>query len=111
MVSGLLNKLGFWDKDIKKKWKLHKDWIWFHAVSVGELNAIYPLIENIRLLNPNLSVMISCTTEAGYNLAKSKTKNTAISVIYFPFDIPLILNNLFNIINLKLIIIAETEIW
>ncbi len=111
MVSGLLNKLGFWDKDIKKKWKLHKDWVWFHAVSVGELNAISPLIENVRLLNPNLSVMISCTTEAGYSLAKNKTQNTDISVIYFPFDIPLILNNLFNIINLKLVIIAETEIW
>jgi 3-deoxy-D-manno-octulosonic-acid transferase len=111
MISGLLNKLGFWGNDIQERWKLHQNWVWLHAVSVGELNAIYPLIENIRLINPNLPIMISCTTEAGYNLAKNKTRNTDISVIFFPFDIPPILNNLFNIINLKLLIIAETEIW
>lgn len=114
MISGLWEKLGFWPKELVKKWRSKRDWIWFHAVSVGEFNAILPLIEEISVKKPSYQIMISCTTKAGYELAKNKTKEKRekeFIVFYFPFDFPWTINSLLKFANVKLLVIAETEIW
>lgn len=41
--AGLGQKLGFINKQLKQKCRLLKGCVWFHAVSVGEFNAILPL--------------------------------------------------------------------
>ncbi len=112
MFDNFLQKIGIWPNDLTQAWKDKTDWIWFHAVSVGEFNAISPLIELIHNEKPNYPIMISCTTKAGYSLAKSKTKDEKnMIVFYFPFDIPLIVSSLLKKVSIKLLIIAETEIW
>ena len=111
MISGFWQKLGFWPSDLIKAWRSKTEWIWFHAVSVGELNAVYPLILEINKEKSLYPIMISCTTKAGYNLAKELTKNKNFIVFYFPFDLPWVINSLLNYASVKLFIIAETEIW
>lgn len=111
MISGLKEKLGFWSNELIKKWLSHKDWIWIHAVSVGEFNLVYPLVLEINKSYPNYPIMISCITKAGYNLAKAKSIDKNFLVFYFPLDIPYIINSLLNYAKVKLLIIAETEIW
>lgn len=111
MLAGFFEKLGFWSDDIIKTWKSKSGWIWFHAVSVGELNAVWPLILEINKTKSQHPIMISCTTNAGYNLAKELTKEKDILLFYFPFDIPQTIKSLLNLAKLKLFIIAETEIW
>ncbi len=112
MFDDFLQKIGVWPNDLTQAWKDRADWIWFHAVSVGEFNAIYPLIELIHNEKSNYPIMISCTTKAGYTLARSKTKDERnIVVFYFPFDIPLIVSSLLKKVSIKLLVIAETEIW
>lgn len=111
MTSGFWQKIGFWPKELRNAWESKKDWLWFHAVSVGELNAIWPLILNIHHIKPNYPIMISCTTNAAYNLAHNLSKDKNFQIFYFPFDLPPILNSLTNHVRLKLLIIAETEIW
>ena len=118
MISGLWEKLGFWSQKLIKEWESKKNWKWFHAVSVGEFNSIVPLIEEISNKKPESPIMVSCTTKAAYNLAKDKSKgrfktylNQNILVFYFPFDLPHIINSLLNHAKVKILIIAETELW
>ncbi|MBI3589921.1 MAG: hypothetical protein HY094_00910 [Candidatus Melainabacteria bacterium] len=111
MISGFWQKVGAWPKDLIKSWQNKSDWIWFHAVSVGEFNAILPLIEKINISKNQYPIMVSCTTKAAYNLANKITKNKDILVFYFPFDFPVIINKLLNFAKIKLLIITETEIW
>lgn len=111
MISGFWEKSGFWSNTLINKWKDKSDWIWIHGVSVGELNAVWPLVLEINKLKPNYPIMISCTTKAGYALAKELTKDKGFILFYFPFDFPHILKSLLNYAKVKLVIIAETEIW
>ncbi len=111
MITGFKEKIGIWTPTTKNKWIKHQDWIWFHAVSVGELNAIWPLILELNKLKSEYSIMISTTTEAGYKLANELSKEKQFLVIYFPFDIPLIVKKIFDYAKIKLLIITETEIW
>lgn len=111
MIKGFWQKIGFWPAGIVKAWKSKTNWIWFHAVSVGELNAVWPLILEVNKQKPFYPVMISCTTEAGYSLAKKLTSTKDFLVLYFPFDIPQVIQSLLNHAKIKLLIIVETEIW
>lgn len=111
MTSGLWQKLGFYPKDLINTWKSKSDWVWFHAVSVGELKAVWLLILKVNQEKPGIPIMISCTTKAGYKLASELSKKYNFLVFYFPFDFPYTVKKLFNYIKLKLFIIVETEIW
>lgn len=111
MISGFWQKLGFWSKDLINNWTSKKDWLWFHAVSVGELKAIWPLILEIKKTKNSYPIMISTTTRAGYKLANELTANKDILVFYFPFDLSYIVKSLLNYAKIKILIIAETEIW
>ncbi len=111
MLSGLTQKLGIWPQELIQIWRAKTNWLWFHAVSVGEINAVWPLIKNIKKLKPEYPIMLSCTTRNGYILAIEKVKNVDIIAFYFPFDIPFIIKRLFNYAKIKLLIIVETEIW
>lgn len=111
MISELWQKLGFWSKDLINTWKSNKDWLWFHAVSVGELKAVWPLILKVNQNNSHFPIMISCTTKAGYELAKGLVKENKILVFYFPFDFPQTVNSFLNHVKVKLLVIVETEIW
>ena len=109
MISGCLEKFGFWSKKLITNWKSKKNWIWIHAVSVGEINAIIPLAKKLNATKS--PIMISTTTEAGYNHLKKLSQENSFIFFYFPFDLPWIIKNLLRHASIKLLIITETEIW
>ena len=111
MISGFWQKIGFWSKELVKSWKEKEDWIWFHAVSVGEINAIWTLVLKLQEEKKSYPYMISTTTAAGYKYLKQLTKDKDFLIFYFPFDLPWIIKSLFNCAKIKILIIAETEIW
>jgi 3-deoxy-D-manno-octulosonic-acid transferase len=111
MIVGLKQKLGFWPQSLIKIWQSKSDWIWFHAVSVGEINAALPLLLKIKEEKPNNPIMLSTTTKAGYELAEKIGKEKGVTVLFFPFDFPNVVNNLLNTVKVKLLVITETEIW
>ena len=111
MIPGFWQKIGFWSKKLVKSWKEKKDWIWFHAVSVGEINAVWPLVLKLREEKNSYPYMVSTTTEAGYKHLKQLTKDRDFLIFYFPFDVPWVIKSLFNYAKVKTLIIAETEIW
>ena len=111
MINGLWQKIGFWSNTLIKSWKEKKDWVWFHAVSVGEINAIWPLILKLQEEERSYPFMLSTTTATGYKHLKTLTKETDFLIFYFPFDLPWVIKSLFNFAKVKILIITETEIW
>lgn len=104
-------KLGFYPADLVNAWKSKSNWIWFHAVSVGELKAVWPLILKVYKEKTGFPITISCTTKAGYKLACELSREYNFLVFYFPFDFPHVVKTLLNYVKIKLLIIVETEIW
>ncbi len=108
--AGLKQKFGFIDASLKANLIKCKGCIWIHTVSVGEFNGAYPLIEAIRNKYPHKPLIVSTTTEAGKSLAKKRVGNFA-QVIYFPFDLPKIVDYFLTTLEPDLVIIFETELW
>lgn len=102
-----------------KRWKEHfgfspnlsnpKQPIWVHAVSVGEVVAISPLIKRLKSLQPNLNIVLTTTTSTGANEAKKL--NNIVEHRYMPLDFPFAVKAFINKIKPKALFIMETELW
>ena len=84
--------------------------IWIHAVSVGEVMSARPLIGELRRRYPRLRIFLSTTTLTGQQIAKGSVSDVD-SVFYFPFDWTVIIRRTLTLVNPKLFIMVETEIW
>ncbi|HET6962112.1 MAG TPA: glycosyltransferase N-terminal domain-containing protein, partial [Terriglobia bacterium] len=62
-----------------------KGGIWIHAVSVGEVMAVLPLIQAVQARWPGRRLVISTATLTGQTLARKKLA-AEIGVLYFPLD-------------------------
>ncbi len=109
---GMPQKLGVIPDAIKDKYSAANACkpIWFHAVSVGEFTAAWPLLKRLHEQHPQQSLVISSTTGAGHALAQERASNFA-ECIYFPYDLPWATAKWLNVLNPKLVTIVETEIW
>lgn len=87
-----------------------KENIWIHAVSVGEVLAIEDFISSLIQEFPSFQIVCSTVTKTGYALAQERFENKAI-VIFAPLDFSWIVKKFINLINPKIYICAETEIW
>ncbi len=108
--AGLLQKLGFVGKELREKSQSLNGCVWFHAVSVGEFNAILPLLKAFASRHPELPLVVSTTTATGQKLAREKASDLA-TVIYFPLDLPWPVAIVLGLLRPRLVVIAETEIW
>jgi len=76
-----------------------------HFSSIGELNSINYLVENLS----TKKIILSCSTLSSYNLAKKKYQNHI--VIFLPLDFRWNINKFLNHTNIKKIIWIDSEIW
>jgi 3-deoxy-D-manno-octulosonic-acid transferase len=84
--------------------------IWYHAVSVGEVMASLPLIQEINKRFPARPVWVSTVTATGHATAGSRIP-WAGGVFYFPYDLPWIMDRIIKGLRPVLFITTETEIW
>lgn len=111
--AGVMEKLGFISRSKRKKidrLPAVKPRILFHAVSVGEFNAVLPLIEEFRRRHPEYQIFISTTTRTGQELARTRASGFA-EIFYFPLDLPWAVASFLDLLRPELVGIVETEIW
>jgi 3-deoxy-D-manno-octulosonic-acid transferase len=108
--AGLLSRLGFYHAALKEKCA-GKKVLWFHAVSVGEVLAVLPLIDAVRIALPDHTVLLSTTTMASNRLAAERAAEKGVELIYFPLDFPWAVRRLIDAAGPRLIILTETELW
>jgi 3-deoxy-D-manno-octulosonic-acid transferase len=82
--------------------------LWVHAVSVGEVNSIRPLIDALNLKSSQLC--ISTTTETGQRLARQLFRDRA-RIFYFPLDWPWLCRRYLRSLDPAAVLVVETEIW
>lgn len=83
----------------------------FHAVSVGEVNAVETLIKRTREEFPESRIVLTTTTKTGQEIARKKLSNTVDVITYFPYDFAFSVFSLLHKAKPDVILIAETEIW
>jgi 3-deoxy-D-manno-octulosonic-acid transferase len=103
----LRDKFGMFDFSLPAP---HSSPVWIHAVSVGEVHAVIPLLKRLRVAYPGLPLVLSTITDTGQKVAGEKAPEGVLTV-YLPFDLGVILHRCFARVTPKLFIVVETELW
>ncbi|MFQ5925941.1 MAG: 3-deoxy-D-manno-octulosonic acid transferase [Terriglobia bacterium] len=83
--------------------------MWVHAVSVGEVLAVVPLVRQLRQRFPERPLLLTTVTLTGQHIAARQ--QLADAVFYFPFDFALACRRALAHLRPALVVVAETEIW
>ena len=105
----LKQSFGFLPSEIMQK-IAHKQAIWLHAASVGEIVATSPMVKEIKKELPHSTVIVSVVTASGYEMAH-RIIPQADGVIFFPIDLPWLSSRVVKSINPSVFLLVETELW
>ena len=83
---------------------------WFHAASVGETNAVMPVIERLLAERPDLSVLLTTGTLTSAALAQKRLGPRAFHQ-YIVLDVPSYVQAFLDHWKPDLAVFAESEIW
>lgn len=86
--------------------------IWCHAVSLGELNTAYPLLNN--LLNQGFKLWVTSTTQTGFDRAKelfSDKLGISVQHSFVPVDNLKVVQRFIHHVRPTMAIFIETELW
>ena len=86
------------------------DFIWLHAVSVGETLAAVPLVKTLQEKYPQHRLMVTCMTPTGSERIKAAFGDS-VDHSYMPYDTPDSVARFLNRLKPKMLIIMETELW
>lgn len=106
-------KREFIEKRVKQNLNSLKkeEYIWVHCSSVGEVNLSEALVKKIAVERKE-RILLTVFTDTGMANAKEKYKNNdKVDILYFPLDDKKVIKEILERINMKLLILIETEIW
>ncbi len=83
---------------------------WFHAASVGETNAVLPLIAALAKARPSLSFLLTTGTVTSAKLAAERLPPHAVHQ-YAPLDAPEYVRSFLDHWKPDLAVFTESEIW
>jgi 3-deoxy-D-manno-octulosonic-acid transferase len=83
--------------------------IWIHAVSVGEVQLVRPLVQRFAKDFPQFRIAISTGTDSGYDIARELYSEQF--VFFAPLDFSWAVSNVFRDLKPKLLVLAELELW
>ncbi len=84
--------------------------VWFHAASVGETNAVLPLIAALKEQRHDVSVLLTTGTVTSARFAKARMPRDIIHQ-YVPLDSPPFARRFLDHWKPDIAIFAESEIW
>lgn len=84
--------------------------ILIHCASVGEINAVKPMLSELRERYPHTRVFISTNTPTAARLV-TRMRAQNVAHVYLPLDYAVCVNAFLRHIDPLCILILETEIW
>lgn len=108
-AEGFDERCGYYN--MQKMEKVKGRSLWVHAVSVGEVQAAFPLIREMRRSGCRLPILLSTVTETGQAMAKRLMDADLDVILFAPWDIASVVDRALNAINPCAYITMETEIW
>ena len=85
--------------------------VWLHGVSVGEILAAVPLVQELKNLLPQAAIIITTGTETGQALALKNFTPMGALVCYFPLDFPWAVSRYLRHLQPQVFVALESEIW
>ncbi|SOY82768.1 3-DEOXY-D-MANNO-OCTULOSONIC-ACID TRANSFERASE TRANSMEMBRANE PROTEIN [Cupriavidus taiwanensis] len=87
-------------------------WLWVHAVSVGETRAAQPLIEALLAAYPGHRLLLTHMTPTGRQTgAQLFGKESRILQCYLPYDLPWLVGRFLRYFRPVAGMLMETEVW
>ncbi len=84
--------------------------LWFHAASVGEVEALAPVARGLIGELPAAAAVVTTMTEAGRDAARRRIPEADVHRLA-PFDHPTAVRSFIAATRPELVAIAETELW
>jgi len=84
--------------------------IWIHAVSIGEVKVAKAIVNAIKGIIDDFSIILSTTTKGGRQTALREMPDNTV-VIYNPIDLFWCVRSSLNKVSPDLFINLETEVW
>jgi 3-deoxy-D-manno-octulosonic-acid transferase len=107
---GLLQRLGWSYFGQDKPNEPDKPVIWVHAVSLGEVVAVTPLVNELHRRHPEYRLVVSTVTETGREAVEQRLSGVA-DHCYAPLDFPWVVARFIERLRPCLYIFVETELW
>jgi 3-deoxy-D-manno-octulosonic-acid transferase len=82
---------------------------WFHAVSVGEVNQLAPLLAEFHGRHPDWDVVVTTTTDTGMEVARRRYAEHTVA--YLPLDFSWAVSVAFRRLQPNLLVLVELELW
>ncbi len=114
VLKGKENKISFSQRFAKTNHiRPDADIIWVHAVSVGEVNSAFTLIDEIFKQDKNISIVLTTTTLTSAQIVESKLENYQNRLIhqFLPADLLYVVRSFLEFWQFKKAIFVESEIW
>lgn len=100
-----------WQERLALGYQQHLDGcVWIHAVSVGETLAAAPIIEALLERHPDTPLLVTSTTPTGSEQVQALF-GSRVHHVYWPWDIPNVIDRFWSNFNPHLVILLETELW
>lgn len=107
---GLLDRLGFRVKPVLEPSGARRPLIWIHAVSLGEVVAVTPLVKALHRNHPDHRFIVSTVTETGREAVEQRLAGVA-EHRYAPLDVPWAVSRSIAQWQPVLYAFVETELW
>lgn len=104
--------------------QLTANYIWIHAVSVGEVQVAGQLMREWRKVDPGVRFCFSTTSSTGWKIAEKELASLASTsstfstsstsqdiLIYNPLDFPNFVKSALRTVRPRAIVLTESEIW
>lgn len=107
--QGFSQRFGKYDARVKQR-LTNSQVLWFHAVSVGEVNLCTQLIRAIEPRIPTYKILVSTTTSTGMGELEKKLP-AHIERMYYPIDRRKIVQKALGLVNPRAVVLIEAELW
>ncbi len=84
--------------------------IWVHAVSVGEVNAVAPLVNALLARDPEARLLVTSITPTGSARIRALWGDR-VAHVYLPYDLPGMVRRFIAHYRPHVALIVETELW
>ena len=89
--------------------EVDRDYLWFHAASLGEFEQGRPLMEKIRAQYPEYRIILTFFSPSGYEVRKNY--EGADIICYLPFDKPRNVLKFLDLAQPKMAFFIKYEFW
>lgn len=105
MISGHCETFDY----LRKNADSQGGYIWIHASSLGEFEQGRPIIEALKMHQPEKKILVTFFSPSGYEVRKNYTR--ADLICYLPFDLPENVSRFLDIVKPSQAIFIKYEFW